>query len=160
MTDIHTFKVDAMLADSAVVSEGKLYVQGGAWNQIVSAQFPFAQPRLSLAISVSVPYGQTNMNHRLEVQLRDQDERQLPLGRAPGPNGEIKEVLAVGAQFNIGRPATIEAGDRQVVAFALNLDRMEFTSPGAHHICIFIDTVEHNRLDFRVASPAGVTLSP
>jgi hypothetical protein len=146
--------IDAFLCDSAVTAEGKLYAQGGGWNEIRTPGFPFRQPRMGLGLIVTVPYTATNQNHRLEVQLMSEDGL-LPLQTSP--DGE-KSTLE--AQFNLGRPATLQPGDAQVVPFAVNIDGCEFSSPGAFSFVLRLDGTEVKRLTFRVRGNPDVKLSP
>lgn len=153
--DPSTFTVDAMLCDSAVVAEGKLYVQGGGWNMLSTQQFPFLQPRVGLAVVIGVPYTETNRLHHLDVKLESEDGELVPLGPAmPDPEepGTMHRATGVAAQFNVGRPPLLQPGDRQSLPFAINLDQLAFAVPGAYSFTLSIDGVEANRLVFRVIS--------
>jgi len=151
--DPGTFTIDAMLCDSAVVAEGKLYVQGAGWNMLSTPQFPFVQSRIGLAVVIGVPYTETNREHRLHVRLESEDGAQLPLGPPvadPDQPGGVQRATGVGAQFNVGRPAVLQPGDRQNLPFAINLDQLGFESAGAYSFVLSIDGDEVNRLAFRV----------
>jgi hypothetical protein len=41
------FQVDAVLCDSAVTADGKLYIQRGGWNLLGAESFPFRQSRIA-----------------------------------------------------------------------------------------------------------------
>jgi hypothetical protein len=145
-------EIDAMMADSVVVAEGKLYLQGAGWNQITAAQVPCVHDRVGLAIIIRVPYTATNQTHQLEIGLVGEDGAEVPLGAAPpgaAPEGE-SFITKIGAQFNVGRPATIEAGDDQMVPFGMNLNGLKFDSVGQYSFVISIDQTEMERLTFRV----------
>lgn len=151
--DPGTFTIDAMLCDSAVVAEGKLYVQGAGWNMLSTPQFPFVQSRIGLAVVIGVPYTETNREHRLHVRLESEDGAQLPLGPPvtdPEQPGGAQRATGVGAQFNVGRPAVLQPGDRQNLPFAINLDQLGFETAGAYSFVLTIDGDEVNRLAFRV----------
>ena len=45
-------EVEVILADSVVAAEGKLYVQGGGWNQVNVNQIPYRLARVGVAIVV------------------------------------------------------------------------------------------------------------
>jgi len=156
------FVIDALLCDSAVVADGKLYVQGGGWNVLGSSEFPFVGPRLALAIVVTVPYHRTNQNHTFEVRLDNEDGRTLSIGpprTGEGPEG-VPEPGRIGGQFNIGRPPTLHSGDTQVVPFAVNIDGQAFEAPGAYAFVISIDGTEMERIPFRIVSAVQQTLRP
>lgn len=147
-TDPNVFTIDAMLADSAVAADGKLYVQGGGWNLIGSPALPVVVPRIAIALVIGVPYVATNRPHTLEVKFEGADGP-IPLSRATAAGGE--EMLGVSSQFNVGRPPTIQPGDRQVIPMAMNFNAMTFESPGTYSFTFTIDGEEINRLTFRVA---------
>lgn len=140
------FSAQAMLCDSAAAVEGKLYVQGGGWNAIAAGSMPFTAPRISMALLISVPYGDTLRRHQLTVGLQDEDGSALPLG--PTVEGGRAAHLQVG--FEVGRPAQLPPGDTQLLPFALNIDGYQFTRPGGYVFVIRVDDDELTRLRFRV----------
>lgn len=155
------FTLDAIICDSAVTADGKLYIQGGGWNMLASPVFPFAQPRIGVAVIIGVPYTSTNRNHRLDLRLENEDGERMPLGPAvvADEHGANKSPMGVGAQFNVGRPPILQAGDSQNLPFAINLDQLAFTSPGAYSFVISINDEEVERLTFRVLGPQGTTIT-
>jgi hypothetical protein len=144
-------EVDAFLADSVVSVEGKLYVQGAAWNVLNVTKLPARQSRIGIGIIIHVPYTATNQLHTFEVYLLDADDKELPLGDAPPeadePDGKIRRL---GAQFNVGRPPTLQPGDEQLVALAVNLDGLEFDRADAFRFVIELDGSREKFLPFRV----------
>ncbi len=160
MPDPGEFAVNAVLCDSAVVAEGKLYVQGGGWNVLGTQQFPFIQPRISLGAVVTVPYTKTNQNHLLSIQLRNEDNESVAIGPAVEKDGDVQRPMHIGAQFNIGRPAILQAGDSQMLPFAVNLDQLPFDSPGAYSFIFSIDGSEIQWLPFRVVGSLGQNIMP
>ena len=149
-TDPNVFTIDAVLADSAVTADGKLYVQGGGWNLIGTPALPVQVPRIALALVIGVPYAATNRPHTLEIKFEGADGP-IPLGRS-APAGGGEEMLGVSSQFNIGRPPTIQPGDRQVIPMAMNFNSMTFETAGTYSFTFTIDGEEINRLTFRVAA--------
>lgn len=144
-------EVDAFLADSVVTADGKLYVQGGGWNNINAGQIPHRHDRIGIGILIYVPYTATNERHKLEVSLQDADGRELPIGDAP-PDMESEDgkIRHFEAQFNVGRPPTIPPGDEQVVAFSLNINGLQFDRADRYAFIISVDGTEMKRLAFRV----------
>jgi hypothetical protein len=151
MVDVDKMQVDAFLADSVVVADGKIYVQGAGWDSIVSAVFPFRHPRIGLGVILRVPYTATNQMHSFSVKIVDPDENKIVLGAAPPgaevPDGKVRELKG---QFNVGRPPLLNAGDSQVVPIALNIDGLEFDTPNAYSAVISVDEEEMRRLPLRV----------
>lgn len=154
------FTVNAVLCDSAVTAEGKVYIQGGGWNILGTNGFPFNQPRIGLAVVVGIPYTATNQNHRFSVELEGEDSQLLPLSSPPADDPTGEPQMAIEAQFNIGRPPHIQPGDAQTIPFAINFDQLRFESPGAFAFVMKIDGREVERLVFRVMLPVGMVTTP
>lgn len=144
------FTIDAILCDSAVTAEGKLYMQGGGWNLLGANSFPFNQPRLGLAVVIGVPYTATNQNHTLTIHLENEDGARFPLGPPPPNSPDGGPTEQIGAQFNIGRPPTLQSGDSQTIPFAVNIDQLEFDSPGGYTWVIGIDGTPLAQIPFRI----------
>ncbi len=144
-------ELEAFLADSVVGAEGKLYVQGGGWNVVNVPQFPYRLARCGIALIVRIPYTATNQTHKFELFLRNEDGGELPLGDAPpgvdAPEGKIHRL---GGEFNVGRPPTIEPGDEQLVALAINIDGLMFENPGRYEFVVELDGTEAKHMAFRI----------
>jgi hypothetical protein len=159
--DLEAVEIDAFLADSVVVAEGKLYVQGAGWDTLVAGTFPVRHPRLGVGVLLRVPWTATNRMHKFSVKIVDQDENKIVLGDAPPgsdiADGKVREIVG---QFNLGRPPFLTIGDSQVVPIALNLDGIQFAEPDTYSIVIAVDDVDLRRLPIRVRSvvqmPGGV----
>lgn len=148
-----------MLADSVVVpGDGKIYIQGGGWDQLNPPGYPMQIPRLGIAITISVPYGQTNKNHQLHVRLTNDDGENVQIGLqmsnpanptsfGPTPLTQIEAV------FNAGRPPTLQQGDAQLMPMALNLDGVVLEQPGGYTLLVEVDGDEVGRARFRAHSP-------
>jgi hypothetical protein len=148
---VDMMEVDAIIADSVVTAEGKLYVQGGGWDTIGSPTFPFRQPRIGIGVLLRIPWTRTNEMHTLSLRIVDQDENKIVLGDAPpgaeAPDGKIREIKG---QFNLGRPPFLSVGDSQIVPIAMNLDGIEFNQPDTYSAVIAIDGKDKRRLPIRV----------
>jgi hypothetical protein len=159
MSDVGQFGINAMLCDTAVVAEGKLFIQGAGWNALNTMQFPCVHPRLGLALIVSVPYTATNQLHTMEITLVHEDGEELVLGAAQQPDGQQQQLRHITAQFNVGRPPTILPGDAQVMPFAVNLNQLQFEKPGSYSVVLKIDGTVCETLVFRVGLPVGQTIA-
>lgn len=160
VTDPNAFEMDAMLCDSAVAADGKLYVQGAGWDTLNTKALPFAVPRIGLAMVIKVPYTLTNMNHRLEIKMIGEDsDEPIPLG-PPVPDGQggMRSLSGIVAQFAVGRPANLVSGVSQAVTLAMNIDQMVFSRAGQYAIHMTIGDEEIKRLCFRVLTPTGVNV--
>lgn len=83
----------AFLADSAQVVGGKLYLVGGAFDTIWAKAAPVVHPHMSLVLRLQLTPAETGRQHRLEVNIIDDDGRKigsfggtLEVGRSPGPS--------------------------------------------------------------------------
>jgi hypothetical protein len=149
-------RVVALTADSVVVAEGKLFVQGGGWDQINALGLPTRHPRIGIGVLIRVPYTETNIQHAFDLRLEDPDGKEVPLGDAPPGATKDGKVRRVGGQFTVGRPPMLGAGDEQVVPIAVNLDGLTFTAIGTHRIVLAVDGKDVETIPFRlnVAFPA------
>lgn len=151
------FTVDAILCDSVVTADGKLYLQGGGWHVLGADSFPFRQSRIGLGVILGVPYTATNQNHTLSMRLEDEDGQQVQFGPVLAEQErDGKTPAPIEARFNIGRPARIQPGEAQLLPFAINLDQLQFDKPATYSFVIDIDGNEVKRLIFRVTSGAGM----
>jgi hypothetical protein len=144
---VSTIEIDAFLADSVVVADGKLYVQGAGWNVINATKVPARHDRVGIGFIVRVPYTATNQEHKFELRLEDADGKQLTFGDDPQGKGRIE---ALGGQFNVGRPPTLKPGDEQVVPFAVNINALPLERAGNYRFVISIDGDDTKELPFRV----------
>jgi hypothetical protein len=137
--------VEAFLADAAETVQGKIYALGVGWNIIETAAFPTRHPTLCVGMVLHVPYVATNVPHRLSLRLEDSDGRELVLGN--GPDGELRRLQA---ELSVGRPASLHAGDEQVVPLTMTLNAVEFPKPDQYRFVVAIDAVDVKVLRLRV----------
>jgi hypothetical protein len=95
-----------LLADSAQVADGKLYVLGGG----LTAVGPKAQP-VAVALVISVPWEAANVTHGWVLELLDDDGHAVP--------DDVHPVV-IGGRFEAGRPAGTPVGAPIVVPLAIN----------------------------------------
>lgn len=115
----HTAKITMLLADSAQVAEGKLYILGGG----LSAIGPHPQP-LALAILIEVPWDRANKVHDWKIELLDADGTPVMAGDMP---------VLVGGEFEAGRPAGAEPGAPLPVPLAINISALP-VEPGQTYL--------------------------
>ena len=143
-------RVDAFLADTAEVVNGKIYALGAGWNTIFVRQFPAQHRRLAIAATVHVPFNETNLSHNLEVKLVTEDGETYPIGVRPDDEGKPQPVRAMGGDFTLGRPAHLADGFEQVACFAFTFDGLRFDKPRQLSWVVSIDGEELVRLPMRV----------
>jgi hypothetical protein len=123
-----------ILADYVEIIGGKLYLMGGGWDVLtVNTAFPHARP-VGLAAAFSVPWNETNQRHNVEIEMLSDD------GQTVGK---------VGAQFEVGRPAGIRAGQGQRFQLAANV-QLNLPGPGTYVIVARIEGQEEARVPFNV----------
>jgi hypothetical protein len=99
-----------LLADSAQVSEGKLYILGGGWT--LTGPYPAPQ---ALAIKFIVDSHELNVAHHWEVVLEDADGRPIIVDTPDGP-----QPVEVRGDFQAGEPEGALPGTPVDVPIAIN----------------------------------------
>src|SRR4051812_24732126 len=100
-----------LLADSAQVAEGKLYLLGGGWDRTLPGH-PSA-----VAVHVRVSWDLTNRQHHLRLELLDHDGQ---LVEGPAPDGQPVPVRIEG-DFEVGRPPGTPQGMDIGIPLAFNI---------------------------------------
>jgi hypothetical protein len=129
-----------LLADSAEVREGLLFLLGGGWTEVGPQPQPFA-----IAGNIEVEWDETNARHSLEFTFEDEDGAPLMV---PTPMGD--QPLRIATEFEVGRPPGSAHGSSFNVPVALPMLPIPWT-PGRRYIVrLTIDRVEVERLRFRI----------
>lgn len=95
----------ALIADYAEIVNGKLYVMGGAWDIMHLREAPGAI-RMAIAVGLQVDWEETNQSIPIIVYVEDDDAR---------------ELARIEGQVQVGRPAALPPGSRQMAQMAVNL---------------------------------------
>ena len=128
-----------IIADSAQVIGNKLYLLGGGWDVLrAKKNFPFIQP-CSIAVSVKVPWNQTNEKHSFEIEIISEDQI----------SEEPKSLAKMGGQFEVGRPPGILKGQDQRIQLAAGMG-LSIDSLGIKTVIARIDGMESKRINFNV----------
>ena len=93
-------KVSMMLADSAQVADGKIYMLGGGWSLTGPAPTPSA-----VVIKLDIDRHETGRSHYWELFLEDSDGRPVV---GEGPDGAMP--IEVRGEFNVGDPEGLMEG--------------------------------------------------
>ena len=134
-------ELEAFLADSVVVADGKLYVQGAGWNRILAGSFPVAHDRLGIGLIFHATPA-TSGQHRFELRLEDAGGNELVLGNAP--SGE--KIRRLGGEFTV----RVGADDEHLVPLAINLNGLVLERPGAYRFVAAVDGTDLKSLRFVV----------
>lgn len=95
----------ALVADYAEIVNGKLYLMGGAWDTIHLREVP-ATVRMAIALGLRVEWEETNTAIPVVVYVEDDDAR---------------ELARIEGNVQVGRPASLPPGSRQMSQMAVNL---------------------------------------
>jgi len=98
-----------LLADSAQVADGKLYVLGGGWSITGPDPAPSA-----VAIKIEVERHEIGQPHHWELFLEDADGRPVMVG------DEVPQPIEVRGEFAVGEPEGAPAGTPVDVPIAIN----------------------------------------
>ena len=138
-----------ILADSAEVVGNKLYLLGGGWDRLtVNTGFPIDQ-RCAIAVSVRVPWNETNQKHVFEVEVMSEDPQ----------TEEPKSLVKVNGQFEVGRPPGIPQGQEQRIQLAINMG-LRLETPGTKVIIARIEGQEMRRVHFNVIPGPMLPMRP
>lgn len=99
-----------LLADSAAVSEGKIFMLGGGWSLTSVPTPPFA-----VVIRIEVPWSEANEQHTLTLELLNDDFTPVTV-QVPG---QAVPVVATG-QFEVGRPPGMTRGSPLALPIVFN----------------------------------------
>lgn len=94
-----------MLCDWAETVNGKLYMQGGAWDRIL-ANTPAS---FAVTVVIRIDYNETNMLKHAVLSLTTEDGRPFPDSGAP---------VSFDFTFEAGRPPGMQVGQVQTASFA------------------------------------------
>jgi len=126
----------AMLADSAQVSAGKLYVLGGAFDTISARSFPAVHRSLTLALVAEV--GPADRNRDLELLIRLVNE-----------DGAETGVESIG-KLRVGAPSALPAGAMTLVPMTSVFMNIRFPEPGGYVFVVEHEERELTRVPFRL----------
>ena len=111
-----------LLADSAQVADGKLFILGGGWSVTGPEPVPSA-----VAVKVGVDWHEFNTNHHWELFLEDADGQ---LVQFETPEGT--QTIEVRGDFSATEPTGVPAGTPVDVPIAVNFGPIPL-APGARY---------------------------
>ncbi len=132
-------RLTVMLCDHAEVADGKLFVNGGGWDQIAPNGGP-----TGVAMLVHVPWDKTNERRKIRGALIDHDGNPV---RQHTPGGESDVGFELG--FEVGRPVGVPPGSEVSVPFALNFPPMTLHPNQGYTWLFTLDSEELGRVSFR-----------
>lgn len=134
------------VADHAEAINGKLYLHGAGWSDIVQVRGPDGQPgvvHFGIAVSILVGWNETNRRFPLAITLVHED-------------GD--ELAKLGAQIEAGRPPGITHGTEFRSFLAVNANLI-FPKTGRYNVRAELDD-QTRQAAFRVLAQPGIGLMP
>jgi len=122
-------KATMLLADYAVVSDGKLTIIGGGWSQTGPEPASFG-----IGLLIQVPWDQANTPHTFTVELLDADGQEVIIETAE----EDEQPVAFGGDFEVGRPPGLKPGTPLDFPVAMNSTPLPL-EPGRYEWRLTID---------------------
>ena len=99
-----------LLADSAQVAEGKLYILGGGWS--ITGPEPAPQ---AVALKIQVDAHEFDVNHHWEIFLEDADGRPVMVDTSEG-----EQPVEVRGEFRASEPTGLPMGTPIDIPIAVN----------------------------------------
>ncbi len=118
-----------ILADYAVVSDGKLTIVGGGWSQTGPEPSAFG-----IGLLIQVPWDQANTRHAFSVELLDADGAEVVIRT----EDEDEQPVAFGGEFEVGRPPGLKPGTPLDFPVAVNSTPLPL-EPGRYEWRLTID---------------------
>ncbi|HUZ53666.1 MAG TPA: hypothetical protein VMU94_14225 [Streptosporangiaceae bacterium] len=126
-----------MNADHAEAINGKLYLHGAGWTDLVQPMGPGGQPaivHLGVGVSIMIGWNETNRRFPLTITITHEDgaeltrvEAQIEAGRPPGipPGSSFRSVLAIAANIQFPKPGSYRLaaeldGETRTVVFRVH----------------------------------------
>jgi uncharacterized protein DUF6941 len=113
-------KLRLLLAHTAEVQAGMLYIMGAGWSEIGPGPSAF-----SIAGLVEVSWDETNRQHEVDITIVDADGQPF---MHPTPTGD--QAFHVNAKIEVGRPPGVRAGRSFMLPIALNFPPLQFRAGG------------------------------
>ena len=123
-------KATLLLADYAVVSDGKLTIVGGGWSQTGPEPAAFG-----IGLLIQVPWDQANTRHAFSVELLDADGAPVSFDE---DEEETDQPVAFGGEFEVGRPPGLKPGTPLDFPVAVNSTPLPL-EPGRYEWRLTID---------------------
>ena len=126
-------KATMLLADYAVVSDGKLTIVGGGWSQTGPEPSAFG-----IGLLIQVHWDQANTPHSFSVELLDADGGDVSFDADDGDD----QPVAFGGEFEVGRPPGLKPGTPLDFPVAVNSTPLPL-EPGRYEWRLTIDGKSH-----------------
>jgi hypothetical protein len=130
-------KVDYLiLADAAIVADGKHYLHGAGWESLNARSFPALHPHMSAALRLRVPAGGAP-SHRIGANLVN-------------PAGMSILTAPIYTDIDTGAAGADPPAEDQAFTLVFNFEGLRFTTAGTYAVVVTVDGAEAHRADFQL----------
>lgn len=141
-----TVGVQALLAESVAVADGRLFVLGAGWTDLPVPSLPFRPGRLGIGLLLSIPHSRAG--ERIQLAIRVEGPRGDPV---PLAHADSDDLVAEMEGSLVAEPVPdAPLLEFQVVPLGFNLDGVRLESEGVHALVIEVDGAMAARLPFVV----------
>lgn len=135
-----------LLADSVMVTDGRLHVQGGGWNHLYPQEIPTAVGRIGIGLLLHLPVERGP--ETAEVTLRMDDPRGEPVALFAGQ--QARPLHGVAATVRLSPPPDGSPLDEYLIPMAINLDGVALETVGTYRVVVSVDGAEAGEAAFAV----------
>lgn len=125
----------AFLADAADVSQGKLFVMGGAFDTVHVPGFPATHPSLAVVVRLLLSPNDLDREHELQILLL---------------NADGKHIASANGKLRVPKMPGTPAGWKQAVLLPLRFFNVPFVQEGHYSIEILYDGTMAKAIPLRV----------
>jgi len=135
-------------ADHGATENGKLYINGGAWDKTSHAAYPTGLTFAVVAV-LHIPWRAHGQSHPFSIWFEDADGKDLG--------------ARIAGTFQATRSPEARPGDESVAPLAVNINGLILPRPGEYFAVLSVDGAELARWHFRAVqsfSGPGAALPP
>jgi hypothetical protein len=150
-------QIDAILCNHAEAINNMLYIAGGGIEQamIAPGHTPPYAVTVGIGIMVTVPWSQTNKQHKVEIELLGEDGEPVQLPTDSDSAKSLQMLLT----FNVGRGSLLTVGDDQHVCLAANISALPMPAFGKYDFIVRLDDHNERHLPMRVVPTPGTQMA-
>lgn len=141
-------RVQALLAESVSVADGRLFVHGAGWAHVRVPGLPAQPGRLGIGLLLAVPAERCGDPIDLVVRVEGPDGEPVTMSVDPASGAMLSaefEGTLVAEPPPPGSPLS-----RQIVPLAFNLDGIRFELVGLHTLVVDVDGMPGTKVAFAV----------
>lgn len=140
--------VQALLAESVAVADGRLFVHGGGWAHMQVPSLPAQPGRLGIGLLLSVPAERAGEPISLLLRVDGPDGQPVALSLDPD-TGALRSAHLEGTL--VAEPPPPDSPlECQIVPLAFNVDGVRLEAPGLHVLVVDVDGKPAARVPFAV----------